>query len=72
LIYLNLFTDFSKVLSTVVTIQPVVKKEMAVYRRFMDMLLVEAVSDFPATTRNDEKIRSTFGEESKSSPACVN
>jgi hypothetical protein len=39
----------------------------------MDMLLVEAVSDFPATTGNDEKkkIRSTFGKESKSSPAGV-
>jgi len=60
------------VLSIAVTIQPVGKTEMAVYRRLMDMLLVEAVSDFPATTGNDEKkIRSTFGKESKSSPACV-
>jgi hypothetical protein len=46
---------FSKVLSIAVTTQPVGKTEMAVYRRFMDMLLVEAVSDFPATTGNDEK-----------------
>ena len=45
---------------------------MTVYRRFMDMLLVEAVSDFPATTENDENIWSTFGKESKYSPACVN
>jgi hypothetical protein len=45
---------------------------MAVYSRFMDMLLVEAVSDFPAITGNDEKIRNTFGKESKSSPACAN
>jgi len=61
------------VLSIAVTIQPVGKTEMAVYRRLMDMLLVEAVSDFPATTGNDgkKKIRSTFGKESKSSPACV-
>jgi hypothetical protein len=72
LLLFQLFTAFSEVLSTAVTIQPVVKREMAVYRRFMDMLLVEAVSDFPATTGNDEKIQSTFGKESKSNPACVN
>jgi hypothetical protein len=68
-IYSRLFQKRSQQL---LTRQPVVKREMTVYRRFMDMLLVEAVSDFPATTENDENIWSTFGKESKYSPACVN
>jgi hypothetical protein len=35
-------------------------------------MLVEVVSDIPATTGNDENIWSTFGKESKTCPACVN
>jgi hypothetical protein len=35
----------------------------------MEMLLVEVVSDIPTTTGNDEKVRSTFGKDSKSRPA---
>jgi hypothetical protein len=44
-----------KALSTAETTQPVVKRKMAVYSRFMDMLLVEAFSDFPTTTGMTKK-----------------